>query len=69
MYKYNITLRYDDTDKIYIAQVKELAGCIAHGKTYVDAVKNVETAIDGWLAVAKENGWNIPEPAHIEYVN
>ncbi len=33
-----------------------------HGKTYEEAVKQGKEAIEGWLDVAKELGWPIPEP-------
>lgn len=30
---------YQDNDKIFVAEVPELAGCAAHGETQIEAVK------------------------------
>ncbi len=62
MYKYEIIIYWDNTDSIYIAEVPELPGCMAHGKTYNDALKNAQDAMQLWLDTAKEFGDPIPEP-------
>jgi predicted RNase H-like HicB family nuclease len=45
-----------------VAEVPELPGCMAHGKTYEEAIKNVQDAIQLWIDTAKEFGDPIPEP-------
>jgi len=35
---------------------------MAHGKTPEKAAREIQTAIRGWLKVAKEKGDKIPEP-------
>ena len=40
MSKYEIILYWSQEDDGYIAEVPELAGCMADGKTPVEAVKN-----------------------------
>jgi predicted RNase H-like HicB family nuclease len=60
--KYEIVIYWDNEDKIFVAEAPELAGCLAHGKTQVDAVKNVNEAIELWLETAREFGDEIPEP-------
>jgi len=62
MPKYSISIQYDNTDKIYVASVPELEGCMAHGKTPEEAAREIQTAIRGWLKVAREKGFEIPEP-------
>lgn len=42
--------------------VPELPGCMTHGKTYEEAVKQGKEAIEGWLNVAKDLNWPIPSP-------
>jgi predicted RNase H-like HicB family nuclease len=42
--------------------VPELAGCAADGKTYKDALANVEVIIAEWFEAAKELGRPIPAP-------
>jgi len=60
--KYEIVIYWDDDDKIFVAEVPELAGCSAHGKTQIDVVKNVNEAVELWLETAREFGDEIPEP-------
>jgi len=60
--KYEIILYWSQDDDAYIAEVPELAGCMADGKTTLDAVKNVEKVIEEWIDTATELGRPIPEP-------
>lgn len=62
MSKYEIILYWSQDDDAYIAEVPELAGCMADGKTMLDAVKNVEKVIEEWIDTATELGRPIPEP-------
>ncbi len=61
-YRYEIILYWSDEDHAFIAQVPELAGCMADGETYQEALQNVEVIIDEWIETAQELGWPIPEP-------
>ena len=60
--KYEMILYWSDTDNAYIAEVPELAGCMADGRTYQEAVKNAQTVIKEWIETAKSLGRPIPEP-------
>jgi predicted RNase H-like HicB family nuclease len=62
MYKYEIIIYWDKQDHAYIAEVPELPGCLAHGKTYDDALRNAQEAIQLWIDTAKEFGDPVPEP-------
>ncbi|MDQ3373091.1 MAG: type II toxin-antitoxin system HicB family antitoxin [Acidobacteriota bacterium] len=62
MQKYEIVIYWDNQDKNFVAEVPELAGCVAHGKNQIDAVKNVNDAIELWLETAQEFGDEIPKP-------
>lgn len=62
MQKYEIVIYWDNQDKIFVAEVPELAGCLAHGKNQIEAVKNVNDAVNLWLETAQEFGDEIPEP-------
>jgi predicted RNase H-like HicB family nuclease len=59
---YEIILYWSEDDNAIIAEVPELPGCMADGKNYLEALKNVEVAINQWIEVAKELGRNIPSP-------
>jgi predicted RNase H-like HicB family nuclease len=61
-YRYEIILYWSNDDQAYIAEVPELQWCMADGKTYQEALENVEVIIDEWIETAKEKGWAIPEP-------
>ena len=61
MERYGIILYWSEEDKLYIAEVPELKGCFADGKTRAEAVSNAEKVIAEWLEVAKENGISIPK--------
>jgi len=62
MYRYEIIIYWDAQDEIYVAEVPELPGCSAHGKSYDDALANAKSAIELWLDTAKQSGDPIPEP-------
>lgn len=62
MVKYEVIIYWSEDDQAFIAEVPELAGCAADGKTYEAALKNVEVIIDEWIETAKELGRTIPQP-------
>ena len=60
MSKYEIIIFWSDEDKSFIAEVPELPGCMADGKTYQKALSNAEIIINEWIETAKELGREIP---------
>ncbi len=60
--KYGIILYWDKDDEIFVVEVPELPGCMAHGNTKSEAVESAEAAISLWLETAREDGAEIPEP-------
>jgi predicted RNase H-like HicB family nuclease len=60
--RYEIILYWSNEDKVFVAEVPELPGCMAHGKTPEKALKNVNQAIELWIDTAKEFGDRLPEP-------
>ena len=62
MSKYEVILYWSEEDDAYIAEVPELAGCMADGATYKEALENVEVVIQEWIETARELGRPIPEP-------
>jgi len=60
--KYELIIYWSDEDQAFIAEVPELPGCAADGKTYKEAVENVEGIIQEWIETAKELGRPIPKP-------
>ncbi len=62
MNKYEIIIYWSDEDDSFIAEVPELPGCMADGKTRFEALSNAEIIIQEWLDTAKELGREIPQP-------
>ena len=62
MYKYELVIYWSDEDQCYIAEVPELPGCMADGKTYEKAVQNAQVIISEWIETAKSLGRDIPQP-------
>lgn len=60
--KYEIILYWSEEDGAYIAEVPELAGCMADGATAKDALHNVEQIAREWIKTAQELGREVPEP-------
>lgn len=62
MSKYEIIIYWSEDDGTFIAEVPELAGCMADGKTYQEALANAEIIIQEWTETARDLGRQIPEP-------
>jgi predicted RNase H-like HicB family nuclease len=60
--RYEIILYWSKDDQAFIAEVPELAGCVADGVTYGEALANAEVIIRQWIETARELGRPIPEP-------
>jgi predicted RNase H-like HicB family nuclease len=61
-FKYEIIIYWSEADQAFIAEVPELAGCAADGKSYAEALENVEVIISEWIETAKELGRTVPKP-------
>lgn len=60
--KYEIIIFWSKEDDAFVAEVPELPGCMADGKTYHEAVTNAEQIIQEWIDTAREEGRPIPQP-------
>jgi predicted RNase H-like HicB family nuclease len=58
--KYEIILYWSPSDQAFIAEVPELAGCLADGQTYQEALRQAEIIIQEWLETAQKLGRTIP---------
>ena len=52
--RYEVIIYWSEEDKAFIAEVPELPGCAADGKTRREALKNVEVIIQEWIETARE---------------
>lgn len=62
MIRYEIIIYWSDEDEAFIAEVPELPGCMADGKTYREVIENLEVVIEEWIDTARGLGRPIPEP-------
>ena len=62
MEHYEIILYWSEEDAVYIAEVPELPGCMAHGASHEEALSNVKEAMTLWLEVAQDRGLSVPAP-------
>lgn len=60
--RYEILIYWSEEDNAFIAEVPELAGCMADGSTYQEALANVEVIISEWLETAQIQNRQIPIP-------
>lgn len=60
--KYEIILYWSEDDNAYIAEIPELAGCMADGATAGEALQNVERIAQEWIEMARELGRPVPVP-------
>ncbi|HEX4076985.1 MAG TPA: type II toxin-antitoxin system HicB family antitoxin [Candidatus Acidoferrales bacterium] len=62
MPKYEVIIYWSQEDQAFIAEVPELPGCAADGKSYREALANVEVVIHEWIETAKQVGRPVPVP-------
>ena len=65
--RYTVLIQYDEVDGIYVASVPELQGCMAHGETQEDALREVGVVLEMWLEEARDMGHQIPKPAYFAH--
>lgn len=55
-HRYEIILYWSDEDAVFIAEVPELPGCMAHGVSPERALAECQQAIELWVDTAREMG-------------
>jgi len=56
-------IQWDSRSNIFVVSVPELPGCMTHGKTYEEAVKQSEDAIESWIMSALADNEPLPPPS------
>ncbi len=59
--KYPITL-YPDVEGGYVAEIKDLPGCLTQGENLEETINNINEARELWLETAYESNDEIPLP-------
>ena len=65
MSKYEVLIYWSKDDNCFIAEVPELPGCMADGKSKIEALQNAEIIIGEWIETAKILNRPIPEPSYM----
>lgn len=60
--RYELIIYWSKEDNAFLVEVPELAGCMADGATYEEAVANAQIVIAEWIETATSNNRPIPEP-------
>lgn len=60
MNNYEINVYWSSEDNTFLTEVPELAGCMADGQSYVEAVQNAEIAIAEWIETTVLMGRTVP---------
>lgn len=60
--RYEVIIFWSDEDAAFVADIPELPGCMAHGSSHEEALRNAQEAMSLWLESARELGRAIPLP-------
>jgi antitoxin HicB len=66
--RYSMTIQWSDEDKAFIVTLPEFGGCMTHGDTYEEAVKNGREVIELLIETYGEERRPLPRPALFESV-
>jgi predicted RNase H-like HicB family nuclease len=59
---YEVSIRWSEPDRCFVASIQKLTGCMAHGKSRNGAlIALMEVEIE-WMKSAKEENWTVPTP-------
>lgn len=67
-YQFPVIIEKDE-DGFFVADCPDLAGCHTQGKTYEEALINIEDAIKLNLKILKEEKSDIPSPQPISFTS
>lgn len=59
---YPILIEWSEEDACFVAHTPAINYCTALGDTYEEAAREMQSAIAGWLELARERGTPIPSP-------
>ena len=68
MDKYTRIIYWSDDDGKFIAEVPELAGCMADGNSLEEALHNSSVIVSEWIETAEVLGREIPKPRSAQEV-
>ena len=64
--RYSMIVEWEPHDRIYIVTVPELPGCLTHGATLEEAVRQGQYALESWIDAARAWGHRVPPPRYFD---
>lgn len=64
--RFRVVIAWSDQYNLFLAEMPEIPGIVADGKTQEEALANVRSAAEAWIDVCAELGRPIPAPEHQE---
>lgn len=61
--QYPIVVKPDTEDGGFVVECPAIPGCVSEGDTIEEAIANIRDAIAGCLAVLRDKGEPLPQPA------
>lgn len=61
-FHYSMIIQWSDEDNKFIVTIPEFTGCMTHGNTYEEAVKNGQEAIEVCVEAERISGRPLPQP-------
>ncbi|MGH2544971.1 MAG: type II toxin-antitoxin system HicB family antitoxin [Ardenticatenaceae bacterium] len=62
MNHYSYRVFWSDEDEAYIAVINEFSGISAWADTAQEALRELESVVDGVIAMYEREGWELPAP-------
>jgi predicted RNase H-like HicB family nuclease len=63
---YQVNVTWSDIDRAFIAEMPELPGCMADGKTQEEALANLRVIACEWIETAEALGRMVPQPKALQ---
>jgi excisionase family DNA binding protein len=60
--RYDLFMYYSEEERAFIAEVPDLPGCMADGRTRRECLANLEVIVREWIETAREIGRPVPRP-------
>tara|TARA_B100001248_G_scaffold262395_1_gene258127 strand:- start:69968 stop:70363 length:396 start_codon:yes stop_codon:yes gene_type:complete len=62
LHDYEISIQWSEEDECYIARIREIPFCSAHGETLEEAAHNLSEAFNFYCEIASDKGIELPAP-------
>ncbi|MFB6259957.1 MAG: type II toxin-antitoxin system HicB family antitoxin [Thiohalorhabdaceae bacterium] len=60
--RHGVCIWWSGEDELFVAEVPELPGCMAHGETQEEALEQAKEAMSLWIETANEHWDPVPKP-------